>query len=309
MRGEGRTAVGSLAFPPVEVPIRVALATTPGLPEMDQDEAELTAALSERGAVVHEVAWRQEDADWGAYDAVVIRSTWDYTQDVGAFVAWAERVEASGAQLYNSADVVRWNSHKGYLIELEERGAPIVPTAWLGRGDAVELAEIAAARGWDGVVAKPAVGAGAEGLLVVPPGSNIAVHQDEFAALTAAGDALVQPYVGSVHDAGELSVVVIDGEFSHAVRKRPRSGEVRTQIEFGADYAPEEPDRDTARLAEWLVEATGHDLVYARVDLLAADDDQWLLGELEAIEPALLLAWSDGGADRLAEALVRRIVV
>lgn len=275
---------------------------------MDQDEAELTAALTDRGAAVHEVAWRQEDADWGAYDAVVIRSTWDYTQDVDAFVAWAERVEASGARLYNPAAVVRWNTHKGYLIELEERGAPIVPTAWLGRGDEVELADVAAARGWDGVVAKPAVGAGAEALLVVPPGSNIAVHQDEFAALTAAGDAMVQPYIRSVADAGELSVVVIDGEVSHAVRKVPRSGEIRTQIEFGADYLAEEPDPDAAALATWLVDATGHDLLYARVDLLAADDGQWLLGELEAIEPALLLAWSDGGAERLADAIVRRTV-
>lgn len=275
---------------------------------MDQDEPELTTALTDRGATVHEVAWRQEDADWGAYDAVVIRSTWDYTQDVDAFVAWAERVEATGARLYNPAEVVRWNSHKGYLIELEERGAPIVPTAWLGRGDEVELAEIAAARGWDGVVAKPAVGAGAEALLVVPPGSNLAVHQDEFEALTGAGDAMVQPYIRSVRDAGELSVVVIDGEVSHAVRKLPRSGEVRTQIEFGADYVAEEPDPDAAALATWLVEATGHDLLYARVDLLAADDGQWLLGELEAIEPALLLAWSDGSAERLADAIVRRTV-
>ncbi len=276
---------------------------------MDQDEAELTAALTDRGATVHELPWRQADLDWGAYDAVVIRSTWDYTSDVDEFVAWAGRVEANGARLFNSAEVVRWNTHKGYLIELEERGAPIVPTAWLGRGDEVSLADLAAARGWDGVVAKPAIGAGAERLLVVPPGSNIEVHQREFDALTAAGDAMVQPYIGSVHDAGELSVVVIDGEVSHAVRKLPRSGEVRTQIEFGADYVAEDPDPDAANLAAWLVEATGHDLLYARVDLLAADDGQWLLGELEAIEPALLLAWSDGGADRLAEAIVRRMAV
>lgn len=295
--------------PLVEVLIRVALATTTGLPEMDQDEAELTTALTDRGAAVHEVAWRQADADWGAFDAVVIRSTWDYTDDVDAFLAWARGVEDAGTQLHNSAEVVRWNTHKGYLIELEERGAPIVPTAWLGKGDEVALAAVAAARGWDGVVAKPAVGAGADGLLVVPPGTDPADHQAAFSALTAAGDAMVQPYVRSVHDAGELSVVVIDGHVSHAVRKRPRSGEVRTQIEFGADYVAEEPDPDASALAAWLVEATGHDLLYARVDLLAADDGQWLLGELEAIEPALLLAWSDGGAHRLADALLQRLVV
>ena len=276
---------------------------------MDQDEAVLGAALRARGVEVVEVAWRDASIDWGAFDAVVIRSTWDYTEDVAAFHAWAERVEAAGTQLHNSADVVRWNTHKGYLLELEERGAPIVPTAWLGQGDDVDLADLAAARGWDGVVAKPAVGAGADGLLVVPPGVDPSDHQDAFAALAAAGDAMVQPFVASIHEHGELSVVVIDGEVSHAVRKQPRAGEVRTQIEFGARYLPEDPAPDAAGLAAWLVEATGHDLLYARVDLLADDDGTWLLGELEAVEPALLLAWSDHGADRLADALLQRLAV
>ena len=237
----------------------------------------------------------------------MIRSTWDYTTDVDAFHAWARRVEAAGTQLHNPAEVVRWNTHKGYLLELEERGAPIVPTAWLGRGDEVDLAELAVARHWDGVVAKPAVGAGAEGLLVVPPGTDPAPHQPTFAALTAAGDAMVQPFITSVHEQGELSVVVVDGRVSHAVRKLPADGEVRTQIEFGARYVAEEPDPDAAALAEWLVEATGHDLLYARVDLLADDDGSWLLGELEAIEPALLFAWAEGSAATFADALLRRL--
>lgn len=276
---------------------------------MDQDEAVLAASLEARGIEVEQLGWRDDGVDWSEPDAVVIRSTWDYTDDVDAFVAWAQDVEGSGTPLHNSAEVVRWNSHKGYLLELEERGAPIVPTAWLGQGDTVDLAAVATARGWDGVVAKPAVGAGAEGLLVVPPGADPADHQDAFAALTAAGDAMVQPYVASVHEQGELSVVVIDGEVSHAVRKVPTGGDVRTQIEFGAQYVAEEPGADAAGLAAWLVEVTGHDLLYARVDLLTDDDGTWMLGEFEAIEPALLLAWAEGSADRLADALLRRLSV
>jgi glutathione synthase/RimK-type ligase-like ATP-grasp enzyme len=274
---------------------------------MDQDEAVVAAALHDIGVRVDEVEWRDATADWGAYDAVVIRSTWDYTDDVAAFHAWAQRVEASGAQLHNPAEVVRWNAHKGYLLELEERGAPIVPTAWLGAGDRVALVDLAAARGWDGLVAKPAVGAGADGLLVVPPGTDASTQQVAFDELVAAGDAMVQPFVRSVRTAGELSVVVVDGRTSHAVRKVPADGEVRTQIEFGATYVAEAPAPDASALAEWLVEATGHDLLYARVDLLADDDGTWLLNELEAVEPALLFAWADGSADRFAQALLARI--
>lgn len=274
---------------------------------MDQDEAVVAAALHDRGVAVDEVEWHDDAADWGAYDAVVIRSTWDYTQDVDAFVAWAQRVEATGTQLHNSAEVVRWNTHKGYLIELEERGAPIVPTAWLGQGDEVDLAELAHSRGWDGVVAKPAIGAGAEGLLVVPPGTDPTGHQTAFDALVAAGDAMVQPFVRSIRTAGELSVIVVDGTVSHAVRKLPDAGEIRTQVEFGAAYTAEEADADAVGLAEWLVEATGHDLLYARVDLLADDDGTWMLGELEAVEPALYFAWADGSQERFADALLGRM--
>ena len=200
-----------------------------------------------------------------------------------------------------------WNAHKRYLAELEGRGVPIVPTQWVDQGDDVDLAAVAAERDWNGVVAKPAVGAGAEGLIVVPPGDDTGAAQEQFALLTDAGDTMVQPFLDSVRRTGELSVVVIDGRVSHAVRKRPAVDDVRTQIEFGADYEAEVPDPETCRLAEHVAAVTPHDLVYARVDLLTADDGSWRLGELEVIEPALLLAWSDDGADRLAEAVLRRI--
>ena len=100
---------------------------------------------------------------------------------------------------------------------------------------------------------------------------------------------------------------VVDGTVTHAVRKRPSAGEIRTQVEFGAAYTAEKADADAVGLAEWLVEATGHDLLYARVDLLADDDGTWMLGELEAVEPALYFAWADGSQERFADALLRRI--
>jgi glutathione synthase/RimK-type ligase-like ATP-grasp enzyme len=117
---------------------------------------------------------------------------------------------------------------------------------------------------------------------------------------------MVQPFVTSIRD-GELSIVVIGGVVSHAVRKVPVAGDVRSQIEFGGSYTLEEPDADAAALATWLVEATGHDLLYARVDLLADADGSWMLGELELVEPALMLAWHDASAGRLAAALVARL--
>ncbi len=296
--------------------MKIALAAAAGIHEADADssaygdeldEQLIIDALDERGVAAELVVWDDPQVDWAAYDAVVIRSTWDYTRRLEEFLAWTRQVEAAGTPLLNSAAVVAWNTHKGYLIELEERGAPIVQTAWLAQGDTADLAAIAADRGWDGVVAKPAVGAGSEGLLVVRPGSDPAGSQAEFDALLAAGDTMVQQFVASVVEQGELSVVVIDGVVSHAVRKLPTGGDVRVQIEFGGEYRAEQPDKDAAALAEWLVEATGHELLYARVDLLADADGSWLLGELELVEPALMFAWEDGSAARLADAIMRRV--
>lgn len=285
--------------------MRIALATAEIDLVADQDEGVVAAALTAAGHEAPTVPW-DADVDWGGFDGVLVRSTWDYTERLDDFLAWTRAVEAAGTPLHNPADVVAWNVHKGYLAELEERGAPIVPTAWLGRGDRVDLAALAADRGWRAVVAKPAVGAGAQGLLVVREGEDPATAQPRLDALLAAGDVLVQPFVASVVD-GELSVVVVDGRTSHAVRKVPAPGDVRVQVEFGARYVEQDLDRDTARLAEWVVEATGHDLLYARVDLLRDVDGSWLLNELELVEPALLLQWAPGSAQRLADALVQRL--
>lgn len=286
--------------------MRIALATAPDVPASDQDEPVVARALEARGHAAPLVRWDDADVDWAGFDAVLIRSTWDYIERVEEFQTWARAVEAAGTPLHNPAAVVDWNTHKGYLLELEERGAPVVPTAWLGRGDRVALADVAADRGWPAVVAKPAVGAGSDGLVVVREGDDLAAAQPALDALLVRGDVLVQPFVASVAD-GELSLVVVDGRVSHAVRKVPAPGEARVQVEFGGRYLPEVPDRDTVRLAEWVVGATGHDLLYARVDLLADVDGTWLLNELEAVEPSLLLSWVPQAAERLVDALLERV--
>jgi glutathione synthase/RimK-type ligase-like ATP-grasp enzyme len=284
--------------------VTVALATAADIPFSDQDEAALQAALAERGIPTELAVWNDPAVDWRAYDLVVVRSTWDYTLDRDGFVDWAMRVEQV-TRLCNPAAVIRWNTHKGYLIELEERGVPIVPTAWLGRGDRVDLAALVASRRWREVVVKPAVGAGAEGLHVVT--GDPATGQEHLDALLARGDAMVQPYLGRLAEDGELSVVVIDGTVSHAIRKLPAAGDPRVQIEFGGRYEPDPLDDDRIALAEWIVEVAGHDLLYARVDLLPADDGTWQLSELEATEPSLYLDRIEGAADRMAAAVARRL--
>jgi glutathione synthase/RimK-type ligase-like ATP-grasp enzyme len=285
--------------------VDVALVTGAAGPSfMHEVDARLAAALRGRGARVHAPRWNDGEVDWESFDVAVVRTTWDYVDDRDAFVAWAAAT-ADRTALWNPADVLRWNTHKSYLLELEDRGAPVVPTAWLAQGDRLDLTELLASRGWSRAVVKPAVAAGSEGLARVDA-TQAAAGQRHLDALLATGDAMVQPYLSSVETRGELSVIVVDGEVSHAVRKRPTAGEFRIQEEFGGRYVAETLDRDAAELAAWLVDAAGTELLLARVDLLEDEVGALQLAELEATEPDLYLDAAPGAAARVADAILRR---
>jgi glutathione synthase/RimK-type ligase-like ATP-grasp enzyme len=268
-------------------------------------DATLRASLSERGVAVHLPLWNDPKVEWSRFDLAVVRTVWDYVDDRDGFVGWAQRTERL-VTLLNPADVLRWNTHKSYLLELEERGAPVVPTAWLAQGDRVALDELCRTRDWSEVVVKPAVAAGSVGVQRVDASrAGRVAGQEHLDLLLTAGDVMVQPFRRGI-EAGELSLVTVEGRVTHAVRKRPTGGEFRVQGRFGGSYAAEEPSADAVALAEWIVEAVGVPMLFARVDLVAADDGTLELSELEATEPDLYLGLSEQGNTALTDAIMRR---
>ncbi len=269
-------------------------------------DAPLHAALSARGIDFARPRWNDPRVDWTEYDLAVVRTVWDYTAARDAFVDWAVHA-GTVTRVENPPDVLRWNTHKQYLLELEERGAPVVPTAWLARDDRVDLAALCATRDWTDVIIKPAVGADAEGLFRAHGGPiGLARAQDEFDRLLAAGDVMVQPFRTRIGE-GELSLVAIDGRVTHAVRKTPAHGEFRVQGRFGGRSTFERASSDAVRLAEWVLETLGTPLLFARVDLLVADDGTLEIGEVEATEPDLYLEQSEEGTRALVDAIVARL--
>ena len=50
------------------------------------------------------------------------------------------------------------------------------------------------------------------------------------APLLAQGDALAQPFVDSVRSHGARSMVVIDGQLTHSIRKEPRFGDAAESV-------------------------------------------------------------------------------
>lgn len=273
----------------------------------------LRDALGGRGVRVHGPRWDDEAVDWSSFDVTVVRTVWDYPARRDAFVAWAARA-AEATSLWNPAEVLRWNTHKSYLIELEERGAPVVPTAWLARGDRVELAGLLESRGWDRGVVKPAVAVGSGGLLRVDrhagsPEADPATAQDHLDRLLEDGDVMVQPYLDAVEREGEVSVILVDGQVTHVVRKTPPRGEFRIQQQYGGRYDRLElagAGAEAAALGRWVVEAAGQEFLYARVDLLRDENGAFQLAELEVTEPDLYLGIAPDVGTVLADAVVAR---
>ena len=279
--------------------MRLALATCSTVPDWEIDDRAFHAALAARRIDAPQVVWDAQHVNWSEFDAVLIRTTWDYQDKRDAFVAWAERLSIP---LYNPADIVQWNTHKFYLRDLEARGVPIVPTEWLVRGTHPDIASLCRTRGWRRAFLKPCIGATARETLRFEAGDPAA--QAHAARLLAAEDLMLQPYITRVETEGELSAVFIDGQLTHGVRKVPVPGDYRVQDDFGAkDFLIEFPD---AALARRTIEAAGKPLLYGRADFLIADDGLRLT-ELELVEPSLFFRHCGNAAEVLADALVRTL--
>jgi glutathione synthase/RimK-type ligase-like ATP-grasp enzyme len=281
----------------------VRLVTCAELPVPDPDLAIIKTALERRSVVVDVADWRG-DTDWSDTPCTLIRSPWDYIDHLDEFVAWVGRVGAR-TELWNPPALLTWNVHKAYLLDLQERGAPIVPTVVLLQGSAASLDGICDAQGWNTIVVKPAVGIGGIGGGRYDVGDpNGQHHLDE---LLTKGDALVQPFVASVADRGELSVMLFDGVVSHAIRKRPAAGEFRVHEERGGTSELVDLPPGASELAARVVEVLPAPALYARIDMLQFADG-WHVLEVEATEPSLWLDHAPPAAtDRYADAVMARL--
>jgi len=264
----------------------------------DPDAGALVAALGELGVAAEAVAWDDPGADWSRHDLTVVRSTWGYDMDLAGFLAWARGLP----RVVNPYEVLAWNADKHYLDDLAAAGVAVVPTTYATSGATAVLPAGA-------VVVKPSVGGGARGVAAFAPDEH-ALARAHVDALAAQGHAaMVQPRIASLAERGEVDVVVIDGEVTHAVGKHVDVSRAPAATPSGASRAvrraPSEQERRVALSALRAVPCDGP-LCYARVDLVATDEGPTVL-ELEVIEPFLFLGEAPGAARTLARAIAARL--
>ena len=284
---------------------RVALATYAAAPRLAPDDQLLVPALAALGIDAVPAVWSDPSVAWKSFDAIVIRSCWDYHRRYDEFLRWLDALDVRGCRVWNSTTIVRWNSNKRYLVDLAARGVPTVPTRIGAGASAGAIADVAGAEGWTRFVVKPAVSASAyeTHALVFPLGEE---DRRSIDRVVAHGDVLVQPFLDEVTTDGELSLIFFDGVFSHAAIKRSRPGDFRVQTEHGGTAAPIDVAPAIVAQAGRAIEALDETPLYARVDGVG-DDRSFRLMELELIEPHVFLGAAGPAAERFARAVARRL--
>jgi glutathione synthase/RimK-type ligase-like ATP-grasp enzyme len=244
------------------------------------------AALADGGLDVEPRPWTQP-GEFEAGDIVLPLVVWGYHDDPARWHVLLDRLEASSATIVNPVPVLRWNSDKAYLAELGSRGVPTIPTIVADRLDAAQISE-ARERIGNELVIKPPVSAAATGTFKLGPA-------DPIPAAALGRRMMIQPFYRSVTQEGEYSLLYFDGEFSHALVKRPSAGDYRVQPHLGGREAPCEPPAGARAVAEAALAAAPEPPAYARVDLLRDDSGALRIIELELIEPSL---WLEHAPDR-----------
>lgn len=270
-----------------------------------EEDRILSEALVSSGFEVSRVDWANPEIDWRRFDAIVIRQTWDYFERLDEFRTWIDRVEPL-TRVINPVEVMHWNCDKRYLIELADAGVPTVSTIVVERQEPVpSLAGLLERHGFTEAVIKPAVsGAGRETYLI--RGKDTSALENDWQRLVAAEAMLLQPFIPAIIEHGEVSLIVIDGEVTHAVRKIAAEGEFRVQDDHGGTVHAYTPGKREAGVAQTALAAVPGRVSYARVDLVDGADGP-LVMELKLIEPELFFRRHAGAAGRLAAAVARAI--
>ena len=285
--------------------IRIALATYDRAPGLAPDDRLLIPALEREGIRAEPAIWSDRSIHWRAFDAVIIRSCWDYHVRFAQFEAWLDALQADSVPLWNPASMVRWNADKRYLLDLAGRGIATIPTMIAMRGHADAVESLAAAEGWTRFVIKPAISAsGYETFALRMPLDD--ASRAVIARVADLGTVLVQPFADEIARSGELSFTFFDGAFSHATVKRARPGEFRVQTEHGGTVESIGVEPALIEQAATVVRSLDERPVYARVDGITRGD-AFLLMELELIEPNVFMSYSEDAAERFARAIAQRL--
>ena len=266
------------------------------------DDPLVIKPLRRLGHVAEFVAWRTAVA-WRKYDGVVIRTPWDYQDHLSAFLRVLQRIEAQ-TRLANPLEMVKWNADKKiYLQDIEKHGAKIIPTVWShGKIEKHQIQEWFEQFQTDELVIKPTIGANAQDAFRLKRDKK---YPAKLSNVFNNRSYMVQPFMRGIVEEGEFSLFYFNGKYSHAILKIPKAGDFRVQEEHGGEIQPTEPPADLSATGEEILRHISPTPLYARIDFVRTDDDEFAVVELELIEPSMYLRKAKHAPRMFAEAINR----
>jgi glutathione synthase/RimK-type ligase-like ATP-grasp enzyme len=256
------------------------------------EDGPLLTYLQKNGLNIHREVWNDSDVHWNDYDIVILKAPWDYHEHLDSFLTWLDELERIGVRVVNPPGVVRWNSDKHYLVEIAEH-LPVVPTRLLEQGDQINYSELQRLFSSEKLVFKPAVSAGAKHTYLVES-SNASSLVPLIESLLEEQSFLVQQFAPEVQTEGEWSFLYFNGQFSHAILKKPGNTDFRVQHYFGGTIHTPSINAEHIQQTIIYVKKFAPDCLYARVDGIIRNGTFYLM-ELELIEPLLFLAYAHDG--------------
>jgi glutathione synthase/RimK-type ligase-like ATP-grasp enzyme len=265
---------------------------------LTEDEI-LRSALERRGLRVHRIDWTNKEFDWSTTKFVLFRAVWDYIQRYEEFLAFLNFVSTK-TLLINTLEIILWNLDKHYLRDLHNRGINIPKTIYIEKGDQTTLHKLYEENNLTETILKPAMSAGARHTYRLN-NDNLEKHEDIFQQLIANEALMFQPFLHSIINRGEITLVVIGRKYTHAILKRAKTGDFRVQDDFGGTVVSYTPTEEEISFAEHVVSVCFPIPSYARVDMIIDNNGNLAVSELELIEPELWFRFEPTAANELAE--------
>jgi glutathione synthase/RimK-type ligase-like ATP-grasp enzyme len=279
---------------------RVALLSTDNLENFFTYDKLLIEPMKNIGWIAEEVSWRNKNINWSDYDAVIVRSTWDYQNDSEKFVGVLEKIN-DVSHLENDIDLMKWNMNKNYLFDLEQKDVKIINTIWEKSFNPDLSDEYFEKLNTDEIIIKPNISANADNTFRLTKEKlkyNLKVLEKTFNDR----EFMVQPFLNSIIEEGEYSLFFFNGKFSHSVLKKPKENDFRVQEEHGGDIQPFKVSSELIMIAEDIINKLSTIPLYGRVDLVRNNHNKFALIELELIEPSLYLNKDDQSPFRFVKA-------
>jgi len=274
---------------------------TPYIQNILLEQELLKSAFEAQGLKVDITYWDNPTYEWQETKSVLFRTIWDYFERFNEFWEWLEQVKTK-TRLINSYELIKWNIDKHYLKDMSSWGIETVPTYFADKGCNMKLHEIAKRNQWKDLVIKPAISASAFKTYKILA-NEIQANEKLFNSLVQERNMLVQPYFETITQLGEVSLMVFDGKFTHAILKKAQPGDFRVQDDFGGTVHNYIPTKAEINFAEKVFETCKTKPVYGRVDIVWDNDKNFYLSELEIIEPELWIRNYPKCAERIAEAV------